>query len=101
MDFNYFFSEGNKSNISSFLIIQDVLGILIALLGLKLSILYILNIIRQGEKLKNTICLIGSIMLIFSGINLVFFSKGLYSWLISIVFIMIGSVLGKLAYRKS
>ncbi|WP_313341310.1 hypothetical protein [Sedimentibacter sp.] len=100
MDFNYFFSQRNNTGISSYLIIADVAGILILMLGLKLSIIYFLDIFRLSKKLKNIICLIGSVMLIFSGINLVLFNRGLQTWFISIVFIMIASLLGRLAHRK-
>ncbi len=100
MNFNYLFSDANKNNVSCFLLIQDIVGILIVLLGLKLSILYFLCIIRQGKKLKNIICILGSIMLMLSGINLVLFHKGLKTWAISTVLIIIGFLLGKLAYKK-
>ncbi|WMJ77739.1 MULTISPECIES: hypothetical protein [unclassified Sedimentibacter] len=100
MNFNYLFSDANKANVSYFLLIQDIVGILIVLLGLKLSILYFLCIIRQGKKSKNIICLMGSVMLILSGINLVFFYEGLRTWTISIVLVIIGFLLGKLAYKK-
>ncbi len=100
MNFNYLFSDANKNNVSCFLLIQDIVGILIVLLGLKLSILYFLCIIRQGKKSKNIICLMGSVMLILSGINLVFFYEGLRTWAISIVLVIIGFLLGKLAYKK-
>lgn len=97
---DFFFLDVNKVDVSYFLIIQNIVGILIVLLGLKLSVLYFLFIVRQGEKFKNTICLIGSTMLIFSGINLVLVNKGIQTWFISLVLIVIGSLLGRIAYRK-
>ncbi len=97
---DFLFLNINKVDVNYFLIIQDIVGILIVLLGLKLSVLYFLYIIRHDDKLKNIICFIGSTMLMFSGINLVFFNKGLLTWFISLVFIMIGSLFGRLAYRK-
>lgn len=97
---DFFFLNINKVDINYFLIIQDVVGILILLVGLKLSVLYFLYIIRHGDKLKNIICFIGSIILMFSGLNLVFFNKGLLTWIISLVLIIISSLFGRLAYRK-
>lgn len=97
---DFFFLNINKVDVNYFIIIQDVVGILIVLLGLKLSVLYFLYIIRHGDKLKNIICLIGSTMLMFSGVNLLLFSKGLLTWFISLVLIIISSLIGRLAYRK-
>jgi len=100
VDFNYFFSQKNNAGISSYLIIADIVGILIAMLGLKLSIIYFLDIFRFSKKLKNIICLIGSVMLMFSGINLVLFNKGLQTWFVSIGIIIVSSLLGRFTHRK-
>lgn len=97
---DFFFLDVNKVDVSYFLIIQDIIGVLIVLLGLKLSVLYFLFIVRHGKKFKNIVCLIGSTMIIYSGINIVFVNKGLQTWFISIGFIVVGSLLGRIAYRK-
>ena len=86
-------------NFNYFSVAQDVIGILLALLGLKLSIIYFLYLFRQERKFKNILCLMGSIMLIISGVNLVIFNRDLRTWFISIVFLIIGWKLGKLAYK--
>lgn len=88
MDFEYYF------------IIQDVVGVLIGLLGLKLSIIYSMLIFRKEASSKNILCLIGNIMLIISGAILVVSDFNLQAWLVSIMFIMLSWIFGRLTYRK-
>jgi hypothetical protein len=70
-------------------IIQDIVGILMAFVGIRMFALSI-RMILSGRKSKNTILLlIKYILITLSGVNLIINKFGLKHWIISIILILL------------
>jgi len=85
----------------SYYLIQDIIGVLLAALALKLLVLFGLKIYSRGLSIKHLLCLIGNIMLLLSGINLAISPWGLRTWTISIILFLIGWLFGRFIYNYS
>lgn len=84
MEFHYYY------------IIQDIIGVLMAFIGIRMFVLSI-QMILSMRKLKNTIALSASYALVaVSGINLLFYNFTLKTWARSIVFIILSVVIVKI-----
>ena len=70
-------------------IIQDIVGILMTFIGIRMFALSI-RMILSGRKSKNTILLlIKYILITLSGVNLIINKFGLKHWIISIILILL------------
>jgi hypothetical protein len=70
-------------------IIQDIVGILMTFIGIRMFTLSI-RMILSGRKSKNTILLlIKYILITLSGVNLIINKFGLKHWIISIILILL------------
>ncbi|MCG8485718.1 MAG: hypothetical protein MJA31_20600 [Clostridia bacterium] len=88
MEFHYWF------------LIQDILGVLLAALGFKFAIIYMMIMIKRCFLLKHFLCLIGNIMFILAGINLIFSPWCLKTWGISFLFFIFALLFGRLVYKR-
>ncbi|OGD16491.1 hypothetical protein A2V47_03460 [Candidatus Atribacteria bacterium RBG_19FT_COMBO_35_14] len=89
MDFHYYY------------LVQDIIGVLLAFLALKMLILFGLKIYRHGLSIKYSLCLIGNIMLLWAGINFMISPWGVRTWTISFMLSLIGLLFGRFAYNYS
>lgn len=84
MEFHYYY------------IIQDIIGVLMAFIGIRMFVLSI-QMILSMRKLKNIIAFSASYALVaVSGINLLFYNFTLKTWARSIVFIILSVVIVKI-----
>ena len=84
MEFHYYY------------IIQDIIGVLMAFVGIRMFILSI-QMILSMRKLKNAIALSASYALVaVSGINLLFYNFTLKTWARSIAFIILSVAIIKI-----
>ena len=82
MDFRYYY------------LIQDIIGVLLAFLALKLLVLFGLKIYRNGLSIKYSLCFIGNIMLLLAGINFMISPWGIKTWVISVILCLVGWLFG-------
>lgn len=86
MDFYYWF------------LVQDVIGVLLAALGFKFAIIYFMIMRRRSITIRYLFCFIGNIMLILSGINLIFSYWSFKTWGISFALFISAWLFGRLVY---
>lgn len=82
-------------------LLQDILGILILALGLKLMIIYTLKIIKGGATAFKLLCFTGNLFLFLSGLNLILMYPGLKSWVISLGLFIVAWLFGLIANFKA
>lgn len=81
-------------------VIQDIIGVLIAFVGIRMFMLSI-QMMLSRRKFKNVIALSVSYALIAaSGINLLLYNFGLKTWIRSIVFVILSLVIIKIVNIK-
>lgn len=88
MEFHYWF------------LIQDILGVLLAILGLKFAIIYILLMLKRRITLSYLACFMGNIMLVLSGVNLIISPWSLKTWGISLALFLLAWLFGRLVWKK-
>lgn len=81
-------------------LIKDAAGLLISALGIKLSIIFIFMIAKNGINRKKTMCLLGNLVLIITGIFLVVASWSLKTLIITLALLNLSWLCGRLVYSQ-
>lgn len=79
-----------------YFLIQDILGVLIIAMGIRLAQVYFVMMKNRGIKRVYMVCMVGSLLLAAAGGNLLFFPWGWQTWAVSGGLFITGRLLGTL-----
>ncbi|MDB0438015.1 hypothetical protein C4R89_00500 [Clostridioides difficile] len=74
-------------------LIQDIIGVLLAFIGLRMSILSFKIISIKGISINTILILIKYCLFTIAGVNLLIFNFGIKHWILSICILIISTII--------